>query len=139
MRIGEIASRAGVNVQTLRYYERRGIIQEPQRTASRYRTYSVETVRIVRFIKHAQGLGFTLAEIEELLSFREDQTKKSEVRKRAEEKVRDIEARIERLRAMRDALQVLVESCKCQGVPQCPILEALDSSAGVLEIHYPRS
>jgi len=72
LRIGEVAGRAGVNVQTLRFYERRGLLPEPPRRASGYREYAPESVRRVRFIKRAQELGFTLAEVEELLRLRED-------------------------------------------------------------------
>ena len=63
MRTGEVAAEAGVNVQTLRYYERRGILARPSRTVAGYRSYSAEAVRVIRFIKRAQGLGFTLAEV----------------------------------------------------------------------------
>ena len=67
MRIGEVAARAGVNVETLRYYERRGLLPEPPRTPTGHRAYDDDTVRFVRAVKEAQGLGFTLAEIEEYL------------------------------------------------------------------------
>src|SRR6267143_6003089 len=67
VRVGEVAERAGVNVETLRYYERRGLLPEPSRTPNGHRRYDEETVRFVRAIKEAQGLGFTLAEIEEYL------------------------------------------------------------------------
>jgi DNA-binding transcriptional MerR regulator len=77
LRIGEVAGRAGVNVQTLRFYERRGLLPEPPRRASGYREYAPESVRRVRFIKRAQELGFTLAEVEELLRLREDPAKLS--------------------------------------------------------------
>ena len=81
LRTGEVAARAGVNVQTLRYYERRGLLKKPGRRASGYREYSPDAVRLIRFIKRAQELGFTLTEIEDLLRLRSDQTAKcSDVR-----------------------------------------------------------
>jgi Hg(II)-responsive transcriptional regulator len=127
LKTGEVAAKAGVNVQTLRYYERRGLLREPGRRPSGYRAYSPDAVRIIRFIKRGQELGFTLAEIEELLRLRSDkQSACSEVRAAAEAKIRDIEERIRHLRAMRHALNELISSC-AEGSPRsCPILEALD-------------
>src|ERR671919_881382 len=105
MRVGEVAAEAGVNIQTLRYYERRGLLEEPRRTPSGYRQYSAETVRVVRFIKRAQELGFTLAEIQDLLRLREDrESSRAEVQAVARTKMEDIEGRIQSLRAMRRAL-----------------------------------
>jgi DNA-binding transcriptional MerR regulator len=69
MRAGELAAHAGVNIQTVRFYERRGILPKPSRTASGYRVYSAEALRLIRFIKRAQELGFTLDEIEDLCAF----------------------------------------------------------------------
>lgn len=128
LRTGEVAAQAGVNVQTLRYYERRGLLEEPARRASGYREYSPDAVQLIRFIKRAQELGFTLAEVEDLLRLRGDQeTACSEVRTAAEAKIEDIEQKVRHLRAMRRALVVLVASCATEGSPRhCPILEALD-------------
>jgi Hg(II)-responsive transcriptional regulator len=128
LRIGDVASRAGVNIQTLRYYERRGLVEEPERTTSGYREYPSETVRLIRFIKRAQHLGFTLSEIEELITLRDARGhKRSDVRVLAEAKMRDIDQKLAQLQAMRSALSTLVESCGCRdGRPTCPILEALD-------------
>lgn len=128
LRIGAVAAQAGVNIQTLRYYERRGLLREPSRTTSGYRLYPAETVRVVRFIKRAQHLGFTLSEIEDLLRLRESRTRDPrEVRAVAEAKIRDIEEKVRRLRSMLHALGTLVESCQCKGSQlECPILEALD-------------
>lgn len=130
LRIGAVASGAGVNIQTLRYYERRGLLEAPDRTASGYREYPSETVRLIRFIKRAQDLGFTLKEIEELIALRDGRgRKRSEVRALAEAKVRDIERKLAQLRAMQSALHTLVETCACRdGRPMCPILEALDDA-----------
>lgn len=128
LRTGEVAARAGVNVQTLRYYERRGLLKEPSRRASGYREYPTDSVRLIRFIKRAQELGFTLTEIEELLRMRSDQTAScSEVRTAAQTKIDDIETKAKSLRAMKRALAILVSSCRSErSVRECPILEALD-------------
>lgn len=128
LRTGEVAARAGVNIQTLRYYERRGLLEEPERRASGYREYPPDAVRLIRFIKRAQELGFTLREIEDLLRLRSDQKAScSEVRAAARAKIEDIEQKIRSLRAMKRALGVLVRSCTSDGsVRECPILEALD-------------
>ncbi len=128
LRIGAVAQGAGVNVQTLRYYERRGLLKPTERTPSGYREYPSEAVRLVRFVKRAQDLGFTLKEVGELVSLRSAAgRKRSEVRALAEAKMRDIERKVAQLEAMRGALSTLVESCACRdGRPVCPILEALD-------------
>ncbi|MGI9089757.1 MAG: MerR family transcriptional regulator [Gemmatimonadaceae bacterium] len=128
MRIGELATRAGVNIQTLRYYERRGILPPPDRLASGYREYSADTVGLVRFVKHAQGLGFTLREIEELVELRDNSSRTGvQVRALAAAKIADISHKVRQLSAMRDALETLVSSCHCDGVTrECPIIEALD-------------
>ena len=127
LRIGEVAGRAGVNIQTLRYYERRGLLKAPMRTASGYREYPSETVRLIRFIKRAQDLGFTLKEIKGLLALRMDASAtKAEVRRQAQVKVADIESRIADLQRMRDVLQKLVRRCHGDGTARgCPILAAL--------------
>ena len=130
LRIGEVAGRASVNVQTLRFYERRGLLAEPPRRASGYREYPVESVRRVRFIKRAQELGFTLAEVKELLRLKDDpRIPCKQVRSTAEAKITDIEQKIRRLRAMRSALNVLVASCAANQEHDCPLLEALDDPA----------
>lgn len=128
LRIGEVAQRAGVNVQTLRYYERRGLLIAPARTASGYRAYRPDAVRLIRFVKRAQDLGFTLREIAELLALRNAKgRKRSDVRALAEGRIRDIDTKVRRLQAMRSALDTLVASCACRdGKPVCPILEALE-------------
>lgn len=130
LRIGQLAAEAGVNVETIRYYERRGLLGEPARRPSGYRQYEPEAVRRVRFVKRAQQLGFTLTEIEELLRLREDQTSRcEEVRAAALAKLGDIEEKIRSLRAIKRALGVLVSSCVRRApVRECPILEALDDA-----------
>lgn len=127
--IGEVAERADVHIETLRYYERKRLIQRPPRTASNYRAYPAETVRRVRFIKRAQEIGFTLAEIEELLSLRASpKSRCGDVRARATAKMEDIDEKMRTLRRMKKALSKLVSECSGKGpVTECPILEALDT------------
>jgi MerR family mercuric resistance operon transcriptional regulator len=109
MRIGEVAAGAGVNVQTLRYYERRGRLPEPGRRGAGYRAYDPA----------------------ELIELRRTTSRGAEVRALAAAKVEDIERRMGHLRAMRDALGGLVDACECEDTsPACPIIEALDEPVG---------
>lgn len=127
MTIGRVAKLAGVGVETIRFYERQGLIKEPPRRVSGYRQYPPDTVDQLRFIRRAKELGFTLREIKELINLRDGSGRhRSEVRKLAEAKIRDIDQKLVRLQAMRSALYGLVESCACGGRPTCPILEALN-------------
>lgn len=128
MRTGEVAAGADVNIQTLRYYERRGLLPKPRRRNSGYREYDPETVHLVRFIKRAQELGFTLSEISDLIRLRKtDQRRSTQVRALATAKLEDIERKINQLGAMREALQVLIDECACAGKAlACPIIEALN-------------
>lgn len=130
MRIGELAAKAGVGSQTLRYYERRGLLQKPPRSTSGYRTYTVEAVILVRFVKRAQELGFTLGEIQALLRLRNDHKAAcSDVRASASAKIADIEEKIAHLQAIKKALGILVKSCTSRGsTRECPILEAIEQS-----------
>ena len=133
MKIGEVAERVGVNPQTIRYYEREGLLPEPPRLASGYRMFPEIAVRRVRFIKRAQELGFSLAEIRDLLSLRHDAAAGArQMRERAKAKVADIEQKIRTLRAMRDILNRMTEKCPgCGPLSECPILDELDAK-GVL-------
>ena len=127
--IGQLAKQAGVGVETIRFYEREGLIAEPERRpSSRYRQYPPQAVRRVRFIRHAKDLGFTLKEIQELLELRvAPESTCADVRKRARDKVADIEERIVSLQRMKAALERLAKRCRGQGpTTQCPILEELD-------------
>lgn len=129
MWIGQASRAAGVNQQTLRYYERRGLLPSPPRSG-RYRAYADEAVRIVRFIKRAQALGFSLAEVEALLRLRGvPPHERHRVRAIAERKLADIDAKISQLRSMRRALSTLVASCHRVGTPRCPIIESLSGRA----------
>lgn len=129
---GQVARSAGVNLQTLRYYERRGLLPCPPRRPAGYRQYSSEAVRLVQFVKRAQSLGFTLEQIRELLRLRtEEQASCADVRARARAKVEDIERRLRDLEAIREALKTLIDSCGSDGpARRCPILEALEGRDG---------
>jgi len=126
--IGEVAKAAEVGVETLRFYEREGLIAEPPRRQSGYRQYPLETVRRVRFIRRAKELGFTLKEIGELLSLRVDpSTTCADVREMARAKIADIEGRIAELHRIREVLGRLARSCRGKGpTSECPILDILD-------------
>jgi MerR family mercuric resistance operon transcriptional regulator len=128
-KIGELAERAKVNLQTIRYYERERLLPEPPRLSSGYRLYPDSTLRCVRFIKRAQEIGFSLAEIRELLSLRVDaQRERSDVRALAAAKITDIDGKICTLKAMKTALQRLTKRCSGSGpASKCPILESIDS------------
>jgi Hg(II)-responsive transcriptional regulator len=126
--IGQLAKRAGVRVDTVRYYERRGLLPAADRLPSGYRTYSVESSRRLGFVRHAQELGFTLDEIRELLTLRVDRRRScADVRELAVAKLAAIDAKLESLRQIRRALAKLAESCTGRGPTSvCPLLEALD-------------
>lgn len=123
--IGQTAKLSGVGVETIRFYERQGLIEQPPKPASGFRRYPPEEVRKIRFIRRAKQIGFSLREIRELLGFYSDsQTNCEDVRERASIKIADMEARIADLGKMKSALQALVDECGSrEGV--CPILETL--------------
>ncbi len=129
LKVGEVAQRAAVNLQTIHYYEREGLLPRPPRTASNYRVYTEGAVRRVRFIKRAQELGFALRDIKELLSLRAaPRSCCADVRQQAQAKLRDIDEKIGTLQGMRKALTRLIGECSGKGpITECPILEALDS------------
>jgi MerR family mercuric resistance operon transcriptional regulator len=126
--IGSLAKAAQVNLQTIRYYEREGLLPEAPRRPSGYRMFSSDSVRRVRFIKRAQELGFSLAEIKELLALRINEERGSaNVRTLAQGKITDIEQKIRTLQAMKKALKNLSERCPgCGPISECPILASLD-------------
>lgn len=125
--IGQVAKEAGVGVETVRFYERQGLLEEPDRKASGYRQYGGEAVSVLRFIRRAKELGFTLKEIKALLALRLDgSARRSDVRMQARAKVEDIEAKVRDLQRMREALLRLVDTCHGDGPAiGCPILQAL--------------
>jgi MerR family mercuric resistance operon transcriptional regulator len=126
--IGQVAKRTGVGVETVRFYEREGLLEAPDRTPAGYRRFDETIVARLRFIRRAKELGFTLHEIRELLSLKLDpSTTCADLKRRAEEKIADIETRIDSLRRMKQALVKLAGACSGRGkASHCPILEALD-------------
>lgn len=128
MKIGEIAKAAGVNVQTLHYYERVGILKPRKRLDSGYRDYDSSAIRAIHFIKHAQELGFSLDEIQGLLGLRADKRAKCEkVQSQAVLHLKDVKAKIAKLEAIRKTLEELVRDCKSRKTDaECPLLDCLD-------------
>lgn len=128
MTIGTVAGAAGVNVPTVRYYERRGIIPEPPRTPSGYRQYDEAVVDRIRFVKRAQDLGFTLEEIEELLGLRvNDPRACAAVEEATLGKLRSVDQKIAELERLRSVLRTLVRSCDDrQPTDDCPVLAMLE-------------
>lgn len=126
--IGALAKAADIGVETVRFYERKGLLPEPPRTPSGYRQYPSETVDRMRFIRRAQGLGFALREISELLDLRVDEAAAcGPVEAQAREKLAQVAGKIEELRRMEAALQRLVHACEArEPTGECPILEELD-------------
>lgn len=126
--IGQLAKKANVNLETIRYYERRGLIPEPSRNKSGHREYSLEEVKRTEFIKRSQALGFSLKEISELLSLRvELGTTCADIKERVETKIEEIDKKVADLELMRGALLKMARQCTGRGpIGGCPILEALD-------------
>jgi MerR family copper efflux transcriptional regulator len=129
--IGAVAKQVGVAIDTIRYYEREGLLPAPERRASGYRMYGQATLAQLRFIRRAKDMGFTLEEIRELLALSTDRRRGvNAVKKRVEQRVAAIDTRIGELQRVRDGLVQLVESCPGHGAPeQCPILRALSDEA----------
>lgn len=127
--IGQVARDAGVGVETVRFYEREGLLEQPARRASGYRIYELDAVDRLRFIKQAQRLGFTLREIKELFALKLDPAAtRSQVRERAEAKIADIDQRIAELKRMKKALAPLIVACDGKGkLEGCPILNAIEA------------
>ncbi len=125
MQIGQLARQAGVPIDTVRYYERRGLLSPPQRRPSGYRSYQDEDLTRLRFIRRGKALGFTLDEIRELLRLGAAQdADRSEVRALAARRLADVEQRLRELTAIRDTLSELVATCSGHGpVAGCPIIE----------------
>jgi len=119
---------AGVNKETIRYYERRNLIPEPDRMDSGYRLFSQRHVDQIRFIKRAQELGFTLSEIDDLLNLKVDKgTSCSDIKHEAEQKYQDVVSKIEDLTRIKHTLTELIDSCSGNGPKgDCPILKALE-------------
>ena len=127
MKIGELAQKAEVNIDTVRYYERQGLLPEPQRLRSGYRQYALGDVSRLRFVRRAKALGFTLQEIGKLLELSSHSGKDmAGMKTTAMEKLADVEEKLTELTRIRDGLKMLVDSCPGLGtLEQCPILDAL--------------
>ncbi len=125
--IGAIALQAGIGIDTIRYYERAGLLPEPRRRASGYRDYGPDTVERLRFIRRAKDLGFTLDEIRELLALSNDRERGVEsVKRRAETRLGEVEHGIRELQRVKRGLRQLIDACPGRGaLEQCPILRAL--------------
>lgn len=127
MRIGEVAKRTGIGIETIRFYERQGLMIEPERQSSGYRQFDEAAIARLTFIIRAKGLGFTLSEIKELLALWFDPvTTCCDVRRRAEQKISDIEGRVQALQAMKRSLKKLIDQCQKRGtLDDCPLLYGL--------------
>jgi len=128
--IGQVAKKARVNFQTVRYYERRRLVLPSGRRESGYRLYAPEAVRRIRFIKNAQQLGFTLREVSGLLKLRvSHRARCGDVKRKAEAKLRDVKSKIAGLLALEKVLSDLVKSCRSQATTErCPVLKTLEIS-----------
>ena len=127
MKIGELAQRSGVGIDTVRYYEREGLLPKAPRLASGYRVYTQQDVKRLRFVRRAKALGFTLPEIRELfaLSYQRDDDMAA-MKAAATEKLADVHTKLAELNRIREGLETLVASCPGHGtLDQCPILNAL--------------
>ena len=133
LRIGQVATAADVNIQTIRYYERRGLFPTAKRTAAGYRQYADDAVARLRFIKHAQDLGFSLNEIQELLGLRVRHGAACDaVARKTRQKIELVQQRIRDLHRMKRTLERLAAACAARRTTDdCPILEALEDHADV--------
>jgi len=130
LKIGELARQSDVQIETLRFYERKGLLKPAKRTEKGYRLYDLNDISRVRFIKHAQKLGFSLREVVELLELKLDRKSKcADVEKRAQSKIDEIDHKIGSLKKMRSVLKSLTKACQ-GSVPssECPILKAFENS-----------
>ena len=127
MRIGELAKTTGIGIDAIRFYERHGLLPEPKRRESGYRTYAVDDVHLLQFIARAKQLGFSLQEIRELLELSNARdTDVASVKAATEKKLQDVERRLAEMTRIRDGLRTLIERCPGHGSPEdCPILGAL--------------
>lgn len=127
--VGQIAKDVGINVETVRYYEKLKLLPKPKRKESRYRIYDEMDLKRLLFIKRAKELGFSLKEIKELFGLRIDsEAKCGDVKHLAEHKLKDIEERLRDLKNIKNVLVKLINQCVCEEVStnECPILEVID-------------
>jgi len=127
--VGKVARQAGVNVQTVLYYERRRLLSPARRSDSGYRLYTPETARVIRFVKNAQALGFTLDEVARLLRLRiNHRSQCGSVKRHAQARLEIVHEKISGLRSMERTLRRLLKTCTARGTTDsCPILESLES------------
>jgi Hg(II)-responsive transcriptional regulator len=124
--IGKLAKQSGVGIDTVRFYEREGLLPRASRTQSGYRLYSDNDVERLRFIRRAKGLGFSLEEIGELLDLNATRGSRASVKKLAQHRLSDLNQKISELTAIRDALAALVQQCNGEGsLKGCPIIEGV--------------
>ena len=137
--IGQVAKRTGVAVDTIRFYEKERLLAKPPRTAGGYREYDQGTVRVLQFIRRAKHLGFALSEVKQLLRLHHGtKSTRAEFRAIAPNKLADIQARIEGLERVRDALLPLVARCDGVGpLAGCPIVDALTEEVPQHACHAP--
>jgi len=128
---GQLAGRGGVNIATVRYYEKRGLLPDAPRSRAGYRLYAGDALRRLHFIKQAQVLGFSLDEIGDLLSLRmQPGTTCADIRQQARQKIRTVDSKIRDLQRIKQALSKLAVACQGAGpTSECPILESLDGDA----------
>ena len=133
LKIGQLAKEVGVNIETIRYYERLNLLGPTSRMPSGYRLYNGDAQRRLRFIKNAQALGFTLREIAELLNLRvSSQARCGDVQRKAKEKLQCVEVKAQALQALARALERLIRTCRAgQPTDHCPILKSLEKERGV--------
>jgi Hg(II)-responsive transcriptional regulator len=131
MKIGEVAKRSGVGIETIRFYEREGLLQEPARRPSGYRQYDDSTIHRLEYISRAKELGFTLAEIRDLLELSfAAHAGCVHIRRRAEAKITDIEDKIRHLQRMKRSLRSIVNRCRTKDSPHdCPLVHGAHDAA----------
>ncbi|TVZ54258.1 Cu(I)-responsive transcriptional regulator [Azospirillum brasilense] len=140
MTIGDAAKASGVNAKLIRYYESIGLIPEAGRTAAGYRVYSSSDVNVLRFVKRARTLGFSIERIQILVGLWQDRSRSSaEVKRVALDHVAELEAKIAELRAMSDTLTHLAHACHGDERPDCPILRDLEEGGGAGQEHPDRA
>jgi Hg(II)-responsive transcriptional regulator len=129
--IGKLATAAQVGIDTVRFYERAGLLRKPQRTAAGYRLYTTEEAGRLRFIRRAKVLGFSLEEVRGLLNLNDGGGRRSAVRALAQKRLDEIEQKLDELARMRDTLRTLVHRCHGEGsLKGCPIIEAVLEDKG---------
>lgn len=137
MTIGRFAEASGVNIDTVRFYEREGLLPRPARTASGYRQYTPSDIERLRFIRRAKDLGFSLPEIAELLSLTANRASDMQgVKRKAEERLAQVELKIEELERVKRGLKTLIAACPGHGeLDDCPIVAALSGGESRQEKH----